>query len=93
MSRDILTGRTLTQDDAVQSDDEPSAESERQIEWRHLESLEDRLRAINDAQDRLLDGEKRPNLFARRADGTEDRADRKEQDLVGKCEGSTRRGH
>ena len=40
VSRDILTGRTLTQDDAVQSDDEPSAESERQIEWRHLESLE-----------------------------------------------------
>ena|SRR5689334_9794283 len=57
VSRDILAGRTLIQNDAVQSmDDEPSAESDRQIEWQHRESLEDRLRAINDAQDRLMDG-------------------------------------
>jgi RNA polymerase-binding transcription factor DksA len=57
VSRDILAGWPLTQDDAVQTgEDEPSAESDRAVEWRHRESLEDRLRAINDAQDRLMDG-------------------------------------
>jgi len=57
VSRDILAGGPLTQGDAVETrDDEPSAESDRAIEWRRRESLEDRLRAINDAQDRLMDG-------------------------------------
>ena len=35
---------------------EPSEECARDIEWRHRGSLDDRLRAINDAQDRLIDG-------------------------------------
>lgn len=35
---------------------EPSESCVREIEWRHRESLEERLRALNDAQDRLLDG-------------------------------------
>ena len=35
---------------------EPSGECASEIEWRHRGTLEDRLRAINDAQDRLMDG-------------------------------------
>jgi len=35
---------------------EASEENEREIEWRHRGRLEARLREINDAQDRLLDG-------------------------------------
>lgn len=35
---------------------EPSEESARAIGWHNLETVEDRLREINDAQDRLLDG-------------------------------------
>jgi RNA polymerase-binding protein DksA len=35
---------------------EASEESGRQIEWRHRGQLEARLREINDAQDRLMDG-------------------------------------
>lgn len=35
---------------------EPSESCIREIEWQHRESLEERLRALNDAQDRLIDG-------------------------------------
>jgi len=35
---------------------EASEENEREIEWRHRGQLEARLREINDAQDRLMDG-------------------------------------
>lgn len=35
---------------------EPSEENWREIEWRHRSHLEARLREINDAQDRLMDG-------------------------------------
>jgi RNA polymerase-binding transcription factor DksA len=35
---------------------EASAESWREIEWRYRGQLEARLRALNDAQDRLMDG-------------------------------------
>jgi RNA polymerase-binding protein DksA len=35
---------------------EASEESGREIEWRHRGQLEARLREINDAQDRLMDG-------------------------------------
>lgn len=35
---------------------EAAGESELQIEWRHRGQLEARLREINDAQDRLMDG-------------------------------------
>jgi RNA polymerase-binding transcription factor DksA len=37
-------------------DAEASEESRRQIEWRHRAQLEARLRDLNDAQDRLMDG-------------------------------------
>jgi RNA polymerase-binding transcription factor DksA len=35
---------------------EPSEESTREVEWHHREQLEERLRELNDAQDRLLAG-------------------------------------
>jgi RNA polymerase-binding transcription factor DksA len=35
---------------------EPSEENGREIEWRHRGQLESRLRAVNDAQDRLMAG-------------------------------------
>ena len=35
---------------------EASEENGREIEWRHRGQLESRLREINDAQDRLMDG-------------------------------------
>jgi RNA polymerase-binding transcription factor DksA len=35
---------------------EPAEESWREIEWRHRGQMEARLREINDAQDRLVDG-------------------------------------
>ena len=50
VSRDLLAEEPVT------NNDEPSSESDCELEWRHRESLEDRLRALNDAQDRLLDG-------------------------------------
>jgi RNA polymerase-binding transcription factor DksA len=36
---------------------EPSEESAKAIEWHNRQTLEDRLHEINDAQDRLLDGD------------------------------------
>lgn len=36
---------------------DPSLENESELEWRHRETLEERLRALNDAQDRLMDGD------------------------------------
>jgi len=57
VSRDLLSEGPLLPEGASSSDEsEASEESDREIEWRHRETLEDRLRAINDAQDRLLDG-------------------------------------
>jgi len=57
VSRDILSERPLRHEDAVAvNESEPSEESTREIEWHYRETLEDRLRAINDAQDRLMDG-------------------------------------
>jgi DnaK suppressor protein len=35
---------------------EPTASCIRDLEWQHRETLEERLRALNDAQDRLMDG-------------------------------------
>ena len=35
---------------------EPSESCIRDFEWQHREILEERLRALNDAQDRLMDG-------------------------------------
>ena len=57
VSREILAESDVR---AVEStavnEAEPSEESARAIEWHNLETLETRLREINDAQDRLLDG-------------------------------------
>ncbi len=50
VSRDLL-GEPVFADDR-----EPSMEVDREIECRHREDMEERLRAINDAQDRLMDG-------------------------------------
>jgi RNA polymerase-binding transcription factor DksA len=54
---DLLAGGPLCQSDAhgVQELEAPE-ESDREIEWRHRAQLEARLREVNDAQDRLLDG-------------------------------------
>ena len=57
VSRDILLSGAVRRDGASDAPEfEPSEESARAIEWRRCENLEDRLRAINDAQDRLIDG-------------------------------------
>jgi DnaK suppressor protein len=56
VARDLLAEGPLLHDDRRLRESEPSEESEREIEWRHRETLEDRLRVINDAQDRLMDG-------------------------------------
>jgi DnaK suppressor protein len=54
---DIISTRVLRQDDdAIGIDVEPTEESAREVEWHRCETLEDRLRALNDAQDRLMDG-------------------------------------
>ncbi len=56
VARDLLAESPLLHDGVGPSDEgEASEESDREIEWRHRETLEDRLRVINDAQDRLLD--------------------------------------
>lgn len=57
VSREILSEASLLKEtDAALDAYEPSEESTRAIQWHYREALEDRLRAINDAQDRLLDG-------------------------------------
>ena len=52
----IVAEGQLLNDVTATNETEASIESTQQIEWRYRETLEDRLRAINDAQDRLLDG-------------------------------------
>ena len=57
VSRDLLSEGPLLHDGSGASEeDEASEEPGREIEWMHREALEDRLRVINDAQDRLMDG-------------------------------------
>ena len=57
VSRDLLAEGPLCQSEVagVQENEAPE-ESDREIEWRHRAQLEARLRDVNDAQDRLLDG-------------------------------------
>ncbi len=57
VSREILAEGPLRHDDVggLQESD-PSEESPREIEWWHRGQLEARLREINRAQDRLIDG-------------------------------------
>ena len=57
VSRDILTESDLRLGESTPANEaEPSEESARAIEWHNRETLEERLREINDAQDRLIDG-------------------------------------
>lgn len=57
VSRDILADCNLRVNEGPPANEgEPSEESAREIEWRNRQTLEERLRAINDAQDRLIDG-------------------------------------
>lgn len=54
---DIISNRVRRRDDDASAVDlEPIEESAREVEWHRCETLEDRLRALNDAQDRLVDG-------------------------------------
>ncbi|HXI24192.1 MAG TPA: TraR/DksA family transcriptional regulator [Pyrinomonadaceae bacterium] len=57
VSRDILAESDLRVAESTAANEaEPSEESPRAIEWHNRETLEDRLRELNDAQDRLIDG-------------------------------------
>ncbi len=54
VSREILADGPLCHDDVGGID--PSDDSPREIEWQHRGQLEARLREVNRAQDRLMDG-------------------------------------
>jgi DnaK suppressor protein len=57
VSQELLAEGLLCQDEAGGlQESEPSETNGREIEWRHRGQLEARLRDINDAQDRLIDG-------------------------------------
>jgi DnaK suppressor protein len=57
VSEEILgDGEQTSAQDISAKESEPSEESVRAILWHNRQKLEDRLRAINDAQDRLIDG-------------------------------------
>ncbi|HSQ22855.1 MAG TPA: TraR/DksA C4-type zinc finger protein [Pyrinomonadaceae bacterium] len=57
VEREILCEGPLLQENVGGLQEcEPSESDIREIEWRHRETLEERLRALNDAQDRLMDG-------------------------------------
>jgi RNA polymerase-binding protein DksA len=57
VAQELLSGGPLCQTGvAGVQEAEASEESGREIEWRHRGQLEARLREINDAQDRLMDG-------------------------------------
>ena len=57
VSRNILAESDLRVDESTPANEaEPSEESARAIEWHNRQTLEERLREIIDAQDRLIDG-------------------------------------
>jgi RNA polymerase-binding transcription factor len=57
VEHDILSHRILHRDEDLNAAGvEATEESDREIEWHQCERLEDRLRLLNDAQDRLMDG-------------------------------------
>jgi DnaK suppressor protein len=57
VEREILSDGPLVQESAGGLPEcEPSESCIRDLEWQHRETLEERLRALNDAQDRLMDG-------------------------------------
>ena len=56
LARGLLAEGPLRRDSVPVNEIEASEDLSQTIEWRHRGQLEDRLRAVNDAQDRLLDG-------------------------------------
>ena len=57
VEREILFDGPLLQENVGGLQEcEPSESCNREFEWQHRETLEQRLRALNDAQDRLIDG-------------------------------------
>ena len=57
LSEEILADDEQTSSESAPANEcEPSEESVQAITWHNRQKLEERLRAINDAQDRLIDG-------------------------------------
>ncbi len=56
ISREILAEGPLSRDSIPVNETEPSEDFAQSFEWQHRSKLEERLRALNDAQDRLIDG-------------------------------------
>ena len=56
LARGLLAEGPLRRESVAVNEIEASEDLSQTIEWRHRGQLEDRLRAVNDAQDRLLDG-------------------------------------
>lgn len=56
ISREILAEGPLRRDSIPVNETEPSEDFAQSFEWQHRGQLEERLRALNDAQDRLIDG-------------------------------------
>jgi len=57
VEREILSDGTLVKESAEGLQErEPSESCIRDFEWQHRETLDGRLRALNNAQDRLIDG-------------------------------------
>ena len=56
ISRDILLSRSIQNEGSEANETNPGENWPQEIEWRQREILEERLRDINDAQDRLIDG-------------------------------------
>ncbi len=57
VEHEILVDGPLVHDSAGGLQDDAALEScIREFEWQHRETLEERLRSLNDAQDRLVDG-------------------------------------
>jgi len=56
VEQDILSDEWRPENGGDPKPCEPPEESARAVAWRRREQLEDRLRAIIDAQDRLIDG-------------------------------------
>lgn len=56
ISQEILAEGPLRRDSIPVNETEPSEDFAQSFEWLHRAKLEERLRALNDAQDRLIDG-------------------------------------
>ena len=57
VEREILSDGPLIQESVGGLQEcEPTESCIHDLEWQHRETLEERLRALNDAQDRLMDG-------------------------------------